>query len=63
MKNIYLHNLYSLSKELNLPIQWLKTKAIEGQIPCLRIGRKFRFNIEAVKAALVELVAKGEKNE
>ena len=63
MKNENLHNLYGLSRKLNLPVKWLKEKAIKGQIPCLRIGRRFRFNIEAVEAALLEKAAKGGNND
>ncbi len=63
MKNENLHNLYGLSRELNLPVKWLKAKAVKGQIPCLRIGRRFRFNIEAVEAALLEMAVKGDANE
>lgn len=57
MRNDNLLNLYGLSQELNLPVKWLKAKAIEGDIPYLRIGRRFRFNIEAVKAVLLEMAA------
>lgn len=63
MKNENLQNLYGLSRELNLPVKWLKTKAVKGQIPCLRIGRRFRFNVDAVKAVLLEMATKGEHNE
>lgn len=60
MKKDNLLNLYGLSRELNLPVKWLKAKAVKGQIPCLRIGRRFRFNIEAVKATLLDMAADGE---
>ena len=50
-------NLYGLARELHLPVEWLKAKAVKGQIPCLRIGRRFRFNVEAVKAVLLEMAA------
>jgi hypothetical protein len=64
MKSDNLHNLYGLSRELNLPVKWLKAKAVKGQIPCLKIGRRFRFNIEAVKAALLEMAAEeGDSDE
>lgn len=64
MKNEELLNLYGLSRELNLPVKWLKAKAVAGQIPCLRIGRRFRFNIEAVKAVLSEMAAeRGDTSE
>jgi len=60
MKDDNLLNLYGLSRELNLPVKWLKAKAIEGQIPCLRIGRRFRFNREAVEAAILDMASEGK---
>ncbi|MBL7146944.1 MAG: hypothetical protein ISS76_22085 [Phycisphaerae bacterium] len=63
MKNENLHNLYGLSRELNLPVKWLKAKAVKGQIPCLKIGRRFRFNIKAVETALLEMAEKGGNND
>ncbi len=63
MKNENLHNLYGLSRELNLPVKWLKAKAVKGKIPCLRIGRRFRFNIEAVEAALLEMAEERGDND
>jgi hypothetical protein len=63
MNNDNLYNLNGLSQKLNLPVKWLKMKAVEGQIPCLKIGQKFRFNIEAVKQALSELAARRGNHE
>ena len=48
-------NLYTCAKELDVPVAWLKTAAIKGEVPCLRIGkRRLIFNVEAVRAALAE---------
>jgi hypothetical protein len=64
MKNENLLNLYGLSRELNLPVKWLKAEAVKGQIPCLKIGRRFRFNLEAVKVAILKMAAgQGGHNE
>ncbi len=52
-----LANLTELANRLRLPAQWLQNEADEGRIPCLRIGRKYRFNVDAVKAALAERAA------
>jgi len=59
MKKEKLYNLLGLSRKFNLPVKWLKEKAAKGQIPSLRIRGRFRFNIEAVEAALLEMAAKG----
>ena len=52
--------LPALARELKLPRDWLRTEADAGRIPCLRVGRKLLFQIEAVKRALAERAAKGE---
>jgi hypothetical protein len=58
-----LKNLYQLSRELSLPADWLKEQAKAGNIPCLRIRKKLRFNLEAVEAALAEIAAKGVQDD
>jgi hypothetical protein len=60
MKKKGLLNLYGLSRELNLPVKWLKAEALAGRIPCLQIGRHLRFNKKAVENALAER-ASGEE--
>jgi len=50
-----LTNLAGLAIALNLPRDWLRSAADAGQIPCLRIGRKLRFNVNAVRHALATL--------
>ena len=47
-----LANLGRLALELRLPRSWLKAEAEAGRIPCLRIGRQFRFDAAAVKRTL-----------
>jgi hypothetical protein len=39
---------------LGVPIAWLKAEAAAGRVPVLRAGAKFLFNVEAVRAALIE---------
>jgi len=50
-----LTNLAGLAISLNLPRDWLRSAADGGLIPCLRIGRKLRFNTAAVRDALAAL--------
>ena len=38
-------NLTALAAALQLPRDWLKKQAEAGRIPCLRVGRKLRFNL------------------
>jgi excisionase family DNA binding protein len=45
--------LVELSQALRLPRLWLRAEAEAGRIPALYIGRRFRFSLNAVKAALV----------
>ncbi|MHC4365194.1 MAG: DNA-binding protein [Planctomycetota bacterium] len=63
MKDKKLSNLFGLARELHLPVSWLKDEALAGRIPCLKIGRRLRFNKKAVENALAELAAKGDTNE
>lgn len=39
---------------LGIPISWLKREAEAGRVPCLRAGRRFLFDIEAVAKTLSE---------
>ncbi len=47
--------LNQLSRRVNLPAAWLKQQAETGNLPCLRVGRRFLFSPEAVNAALLVL--------
>ncbi len=33
---------------------WLRQEALDGRLPCLRIGRKLVFNLTAMEQALAE---------
>ena len=48
----------ALAAALRLPALWLKAEADAGRIPCLRVGRRLLFNLDAVKATLAERAAR-----
>ena len=50
-------NLTGLSRRVRLPAAWLKSQAAAGRLPCLRVGRKVRFNVAAVEKTLAEMAA------
>jgi len=53
-----LASLCVCASHVGVPAKWLKERAIAGDIPCLRIGkRRLLFNIAAVKAALACMAA------
>jgi excisionase family DNA binding protein len=60
MKNntTLLLSLPALAEALNLPEEWIKAEAEAGRIPHLRIGKRYRFNSEAVIRTLAERAAK-----
>ena len=41
-----------LARRLRLPRDWLKDEADAGRLPCLRVGKRRLFNLDAVKAVL-----------
>lgn len=46
--------LTELATALGVPMDWLEAEAEAGRIPCLRAGKRYRFALVAVEAALVE---------
>jgi hypothetical protein len=44
--------LNPLATRLGLPRDWLREQADKGAIPCLMIGRRRFFDLEAVKSSL-----------
>lgn len=50
-------SLPALAKALNLPKEWIKAEADAGKLPHLRIGKRYRFNHEAVVRTLTERAA------
>lgn len=57
-----LYNLLGLSRQLGLPVSWLKAEARAGNIPCLHISkRKMLFDLKAVERTLAVRAGKGEQ--
>jgi excisionase family DNA binding protein len=52
-------SLPDLAASLRLPEGWLKAEADAGRIPHLRIGKRYRFNREAVLHTLATRAASG----
>ncbi len=52
-------NINGLALSLRLPVAWLKRETMAGRIPCLKIGRRCLFNVDAVRKALAERAATG----
>lgn len=48
----FLVSLETLCRTLNLPLKWTRRQATEGLLPCLRIGPRLVFSIEAVRKRL-----------
>ena len=46
-----------MARRLGVTAKWLKEQADAGQIPCLRAGRRYLFNVDAVTQRLAELAA------
>jgi excisionase family DNA binding protein len=53
-------SLPDLARELKLPEDWVKAEADAGRLPHLRIGKRYRFNREAVLHSLAQRAAGGE---
>jgi len=53
MKNIILLSLPELAETLKLPQEWLKAEADAGRIPHLKIGKRYRFDANAVAEVLL----------
>ena len=54
-------SLPALAEALKLPESWIKAEADAGRIPHLKIGKRYRFNRDAVIGALAERAAQGGK--
>ena len=57
--DLELLSLPALAQALNLPENWIKAEADAGRIPHLKIGKRYRFNLEAVIRTLAERAADG----
>lgn len=51
-------SLPDLADCLKLPADWIKGEADAGRIPHIKIGKRYRFNRDAVICALAEQAAK-----
>ena len=60
--NSYFVSLSCLSSNLKLPKDYLVQLARKGEIPCLAVNGRLRFNPAAVQQALDKLAARGERN-
>jgi hypothetical protein len=49
-----------LIRTTNLPAAWVKREADAGRLPCIRIGRRRMFDLDAVRRALAERSARPE---
>jgi len=58
MKHSFL-KLSELSRETRLPAAWLRREADAGRLPCIRVGRRRMFELEAVLSALADRQGKG----
>jgi hypothetical protein len=63
MKNKNLISISQLSRELKIPVVWLKLQADKGVLPCVDAGGKLLFNLQTVQKKLIELASKGVDNE
>ena len=45
-------SIHEASRDLGLPLAWLKREAEESRIPSLKVGRQLRFNVAQVERAL-----------
>jgi hypothetical protein len=57
MDSPLLTDVDGLEKRFGLPARWFKAEAAAGRLPCLKVGRRFRFNPEAIERALAERAA------
>ena len=51
-------HIHQVARKYGLPAEWLRERALAGELPCLRAGDRLRFNSEAVERALLELASK-----
>lgn len=52
-------SLAVLADQTGVPLHWLRREADAGRLPCLIIGRRRLFNVEAVLKSLARRQAKG----
>ncbi len=45
-------SVHRAAVKLGVPVEWLRTEAVAGRLPALKIGRRLLFNVAAVHQAL-----------
>jgi hypothetical protein len=50
-------NLADLARRLRLPRSWLRSEARAGRLPCLHVGRRQYFSLEAIRQCLADRAA------
>ena len=58
MHSALLTDVDGLAKRFGLPAHWFKAEAVAGRLPCLKVGRHYRFNPEAVERVLAKRAAR-----
>lgn len=53
-------SIVGLSQATKLPAAWLRAEALAGRLPCLEVGRRLLFDLDAVKKALSARAAAGK---
>ena len=56
-------SLRGTAMQLGVPIKWLASEADAGRIPCLNVGRRRLFNVDAVRRVLAERAASSAATE
>jgi excisionase family DNA binding protein len=54
-------SLPALAEVLKLPEDWIKAEADAGRIPHIKIGKRYRFNLNTVVGVLADRAAKNAK--
>jgi hypothetical protein len=57
MQNL-VFSLGALAHRTYLPVEWLRKQVDAGTIPCLQVGRRRVFSLDAVEAALDEMAGR-----
>jgi excisionase family DNA binding protein len=52
--------LARMARRLGVTNEWLRAEADAGRVPCLRAGKRYLFNPEAVQQVLARRAAEGE---
>lgn len=52
-------SLLRMARRLGVTQQWLRAEADAGRVPCLKAGKRYLFNADAVQQALADKAAQG----